>query len=129
MIFFQPSTNVTGQSNATWGTSLSIMRYTLNAISGTIVAGYNGEEVNNTQLYYLASIYFESVSSSLLIVNQAAQNLVRWRLGDTSWTHIFGSQNLSSGTTSTLFNRPIGMTLAPMGNIYVANILNHRIQI
>ncbi|CAF1162971.1 unnamed protein product [Adineta steineri] len=57
-----------------------------------------------------------------------AQNIVRWTIGDSKWTLLAGSLNSLAGTTSTLLNSPIGTTLDPMGNIYVADTLNHRIQ-
>ncbi len=105
-----------------------IMRYVSNATSGDVVAGGNGAGTNSTQLYYPTSVWFDAVSNSLLIVNYLGQSVVRWEIGDNSWTLVAGSTNLTTGATATLFNYPIGIVVDPMGNIYIADTLNNRIQ-
>ncbi|CAF4037129.1 unnamed protein product [Adineta steineri] len=105
-----------------------IMSYLSNATFGTVVAGGNGGGTNNTQLYYPTTVYFEALSNSLIIVNYLANNIVRWTIGDSKWTLLAGSLNSLAGTTSTLLHYPIGTTLDPMGNMYVADTFNHRIQ-
>ncbi|CAF1158353.1 unnamed protein product [Adineta steineri] len=92
-----------------------IMQYLSNASSGTVVAGGNGLGTGITQL-------------ALLIANAQTNNIVRWVLGASSWTLVIGSPTGLSGNTSTLLSQPIGITLDPMGNIYVADSQNHRIQ-
>ncbi|CAF1371877.1 unnamed protein product [Adineta steineri] len=104
------------------------MQYLLNASSGTVVAGGNGLGPGITQLAYPYGFAFDSSSNSLLIANAQTNNIVRWVLGASSWTLVIGSPTGSSGNTSTLLNQPIGITLDPMGNIYVADSANHRIQ-
>ncbi|CAF4324046.1 unnamed protein product, partial [Adineta steineri] len=69
-----------------------------------------------------------SSTNSLLIANAQTNCIVRWVLGASSWTLVIGSPTGLSGNTSTLLNQPIGITLDPMGNIYVADSGNHRIQ-
>ncbi|CAF1187884.1 unnamed protein product [Adineta steineri] len=105
-----------------------IMQYLLNASSGTVVAGGNGAGPGITQLAYPYGLAFDSSSNSLLIANAQTNNIVRWVLGASSWTLVIGSPTGLSGNTSTLLNQPIGITLDPMGNIYVADSQNHRIQ-
>ncbi|CAF1314718.1 unnamed protein product [Adineta steineri] len=105
-----------------------IMQYLLNASSGTVVAGGNGAGSGITQLAYPYGLAFDSSSNSLLIANAQNNNIVRWVLGASSWTLVIGSPNGLNGSTSTLLNQPIGITLDPMGNIYVADSGNHRIQ-
>ncbi|CAF1208775.1 unnamed protein product [Adineta ricciae] len=105
-----------------------IMRYLYNATSGTVVAGGNGPGLNSSQLYSPSSVYYESFSDSLIIVNFNLNNVVRWKIGDSRWNLITGSANGTMGSTSTLLSSPIGMTVDPMGNIYVADFNNHRIQ-
>jgi DNA-binding beta-propeller fold protein YncE len=106
-----------------------IMAYSSGASSGSLVAGGNGIGLNNTQLYNPSTVYFDSPSNSLIIANRYAHNIVRWTLGDTQWTLIAGSTNGTQGTLSTLFNTPFGVTLDPMGNVYVADTFNNRIQL
>lgn len=104
------------------------MRYLSNAASGDVVAGGNGAGANDTQLYYPINIYFDSLSNSLLIACHAANKVVRWTIGDNHWNLVAGSANQLPGITSTLLNDPIGITMDPMGNIYIADTVNHRIQ-
>ncbi|CAF4393830.1 unnamed protein product, partial [Adineta steineri] len=91
-------------------------------------AGGNGAGTGNTQLYYPYGFAFDSSSNSLLIANYQTHNIVRWVLGASNWTLVIGSPTGLSGSTSTLLNQPVGITLDPMGNIYVADSGNHRIQ-
>lgn len=105
-----------------------VMSYTSGATSGTVAAGDNGPGINNNQLYYPFALHFDSFSNSLLISNLLGNNIVRWVLGDSTWTLAGGSNNSLAGNTSTLFNYPTDVTLDPMGNMYVADTNNHRIQ-
>ena len=105
-----------------------VMRYLSGASSGTPVAGNNGAGTNRTQLALPASIYFDSKTNSLFIVNNDANNVVQWVLGDTSGTVVIGNTNGTLGNSSTELYYPRGITLDPMGNVYVADTVNHRIQ-
>jgi DNA-binding beta-propeller fold protein YncE len=104
------------------------MQYLPNASSGTVVAGGNGAGTNNTQLWSPYGFAFDSSSNSLVIANFDANNVVRWVLGASSWTLVAGSINGSNGSTSTLLDQPLSVTLDSMGNIYIADSGNHRIQ-
>jgi sugar lactone lactonase YvrE len=107
-----------------------IMSYTSGASTGTVVAGGNGQGLsnNNTQLNYPNGLYFDSLSNSLVIANYGANNIVRWVLGDSSWTLITGDDSGLPGNTSTLFNGAVDITFDPMGNMFVVDRRNHRIQ-
>ena len=104
------------------------MRYLSNATSGTVVAGGNGPGLNSSQLYTPTSVNFEASSNSLIIDNYPRHNIVRWKIGDNNWTLIAGSTSGLYGSTSTLFYFPLSTAIDPMGNVYVADALNHRIQ-
>ena len=45
-----------------------------------------------------------------------------------TWTLVAGSPNGAAGSTSTMLYNPIGVTLDSLGNIYVADSVNSRIQ-
>jgi sugar lactone lactonase YvrE len=105
-----------------------VMRYLSGASSGSVVAGDNGGGTSNTQLYQPIGLYFDSPSNSLIIANSAANNIICWTIGALSWTLIAGNINGVAGNSSTQFNAPMGVTLDPMGNVYVADESNHRIQ-
>ncbi|CAF1085908.1 unnamed protein product [Rotaria sordida] len=105
-----------------------IMSYFVNASSGTVVAGGSGPGTNNSQLNYPIGIYLDLPSNSLFIANYNSNNVVRWILGASSWTLIAGSRSGANGTSSTLLYRPLDVTVDFMGNVYVADAFNHRIQ-
>jgi DNA-binding beta-propeller fold protein YncE len=106
-----------------------VMSYASGATSGIQVAGGTGAGFNNTQLNTPFGLYFDSLSNSLIISNINGHNVVRWVLGATSWTLMAGSINGSTGSTSTLLSSPTDVTFDPMGNMYVADNGNHRIQL
>ncbi len=104
------------------------MSYTLNSTVGTLVAGGNGAGNSSTQLNNPRGLYFDSTTNSLIIANPGANNVVRWVIGASSWTLVAGDINGASGSGSNTLNNPWDVTLDPMGNIYVADRYNSRIQ-
>jgi sugar lactone lactonase YvrE len=105
-----------------------VMSYASVASTGNVVAGGNGSGISTIQLYNPIGIYLDSFTSSLVIANYNAHNVVRWTLGAPNWTLVAGSSSGISGNSSTMFGRAAGVTLDPMGNVYVADTENHRIQ-
>jgi sugar lactone lactonase YvrE len=105
-----------------------IMRYQNNAPSGDIAAGGNGPGTNSSQLSYPYAFYFDSLSNSLLIANAGANNIVRWVLGASNWVIVAGNSGGSSGNTATFLTSPTDVALDPMGNVYVVDMWNQRIQ-
>ena len=105
-----------------------IMQYLAGAVSGTVVAGGYGQGTNSSQLNLPAGVCFDSSSNSLVIANTGANNIVRWLLGANSWTLITGDANGSAGTSSTQLSNPMDVVLDSMGNMYVADTNNERIQ-
>ncbi|CAF4049828.1 unnamed protein product, partial [Adineta steineri] len=105
-----------------------IMRYKNNSQSGDIIAGGYGSGIGSTQLSFPYAFHFDSFSNSLLIANACSHNIVRWIIGASNWTIVTGSMNGISGSNATLLSSPTDVTLDPMGNMYVADMFNHRIQ-
>ncbi len=105
-----------------------IMQFTLNSTVGTLVAGGNGAGTNITQLNSPRGMYFDSSTNSLIIANSGANNIVRWVIGASSWTLVAGSINGVVGNGSTALNSPWDVKLDSMGNVYVADRYNERIQ-
>ena len=105
-----------------------IMNYTFGLLNGTIIAGGNGPGTLNNQLYSPYCIYFESASNSLLIANYDASTVVRWFIGASGWTLVAGYVGYS-GSSVFSFSSPSGVTIDSMGNIYVVDTYNQRIQL
>ena len=105
-----------------------VMRYLPGATSGTIVAGGNGQGIGSTQLNGPIGIWFDPASNSVLIANNNAHNVLRWVVGASSWTLFAGSNNGTSGNTSTLLCNPTYVKLDSMSNVYVGDRCNQRVQ-
>ncbi|CAF4713090.1 unnamed protein product, partial [Rotaria socialis] len=104
-----------------------VMKYLSGATSGSVVAGGNGAGNGNTQLNYPVGLYLDSSTNSLYIANFGANNIVRWVLGASTWTLVAGIGGLA-GSNSTLLRSPGDVKLDSLGNLYVADTINHRIQ-
>jgi len=107
-----------------------IMKYSYGtSVSISIAAGSNGCGLNTSQICSPQGLYFDKYTNSLLISSTEVHAVVRWRLGDSNWTNtIAGSPNGTRGNTSTTLNRPWGIILDPMGNYYISDRDNNRIQ-
>ena len=105
-----------------------VMSYTSGSNSGIVVAGGNNAGTNITQLNTPMGIYFDLLSDSLIIANPGSNNIVRWRLGENSWEVVAGDTNGIAGSTPTLLSGAYGLTLDSLGNLYVADSNDHRIQ-
>ena len=105
-----------------------IMSYVLGNSSGTLMLGGQGPGTNTTQLYNPTAIYVDSITNSLAIANWGAHNIVRCQVGRNFWTLVAGNANGTACSASTCFNNPSDVTFDPMGNMYVADTNNHRIQ-
>lgn len=106
-----------------------IMSYAFGASSGTVVARGNGAGKNTTQLCNPVRVYFDSLSNSLVITNHATHNIARWVLGASNWALIAGDSAGNIGNTSTTLRFPTAVVFDPIGNMYIADKDNHRIQL
>jgi sugar lactone lactonase YvrE len=104
------------------------MSYSFGATAGIVVAGGNGQGSANNQLNNPCGIYLHVSSNSLYIANTNDHNIVLWVVNASSWTLIAGNANGQSGPTSTMLNSPTDVTLDYMGNLYVTDNGNDRIQ-
>ena len=105
-----------------------IMYYPAGVLNGTVVAGGNGQGLNNNQLGNQLSSYYDVLTNSLFIAQCNTNNIIQWPLGASSWTLIAGYLNGTISSSSSGFSCPRDVTLDPMGNIYVADRDNRRIQ-
>lgn len=105
-----------------------VLCYSPNKASLNLVAGGNGQGTNYTQLNNPVGIDFDSSTNSLIISNLGSHTVVRWTIGATNWTLITGNINGTAGNSSTELSSPYDVTVDPMGNIYIADTDNDRIQ-
>ncbi len=105
-----------------------IMCYAANAMSSDIIADGNGAGTATSQLSYPYAFYFDSLSNSLLIANASGNNIVRWTIGASNWTLVTGDGSGLSGSTTTLLTSLADITLDSVGNMYVVDMQNNRIQ-
>jgi len=106
-----------------------IVAYPKNETNGTVVFGGQGAGINMTQLCAPVGIYLDYITNSLLIANHGAHNVLRWIRMKDRWTLMAGDINGVANSTSTTLRAVTDMILDPMGNMYVADRNNHRIQL
>lgn len=105
-----------------------IMQYNVSSTSGLLIAGGNGAGSSYNQLNYPRGIVYDATTTSLYIANTHAHNVVRWVLGTNSWVIFAGNSggNFGSGSQSLYF--PTTVVFDHMGNFYVSDEGNQRIQ-
>ena len=105
-----------------------IMYYPPGVLNGSVVAGGNGQGLNNTQLSAPHSSYHDATTNSLFISQCDTNKVIQWSLGASNWTLVAGYLNGTIGNSSSGFSCPRDVTLDPMGNIYVVDRDNRRVQ-
>ena len=105
-----------------------IMYYPTGVLNGTIVAGGNGQGLNTNQLSYQLSSYHDAVTNSLFISQCSTNNIIQWPLGASNWRLIAGYLNGTNSSGPSGFSCARDITLDPMGNIYVVDRDNRRLQ-
>ena len=105
-----------------------VMYYPAGIRNGTIVAGGNGQGLNNNQLGVQHSVYHDAVTNSLFIAQCDTNNVIQWPLGTSNWTLIAGFLKGGISNSSIGFSCARDITLDPMGNIYVVDRDNRRVQ-
>ena len=106
-----------------------IMYYPVGVLNGTVVAGGNGQGLNNNQLGVQHSLYHDAVTNSLFISQcDNTNNISQWSIGASNWTLIAGYLNGAISSSSSGFSCARDVTLDPMGNIYAVDRDNRRVQ-
>jgi len=105
-----------------------VIAYTSNATSAVLVAGGNGPGCNTSQLHYPIGLRLNVFTNSLIIVNGACNNIICLNLDTNNRSVLVGSEQGISGNTPTLLHGPLYIKFDPMGNLYVSDLLNYRIQ-
>lgn len=105
-----------------------VMYFHVGNATGTVVAGGNGRGNNTNQLAFNYGLYLDTVSNSLWIPNCGSNNVVHWVLGASNWTLVAGYLNGTSSSSASGFKCARDIILDPMGNAYIADRDQHRIQ-
>ena len=98
-----------------------IMYFVVGNGNGTVIAGGNGKGINSSQLATPLDLQFDTPSNSILIANCHGNNVIRWSLDASNWT-------LIADNSTGIGDCPRDVTADPMGNIYIADTENRRIQ-
>lgn len=104
------------------------MSYKDNTSIGNIIIDRNILGLNGSELFKPCGMFLDRVSNSLYIANFANHNIIRWKRGESQASFIIGHANQTSGNSSSLLNEPTDITLDPMGNMYVTDRQNQRVQ-
>jgi sugar lactone lactonase YvrE len=110
------------------GNNHRIMRYRNGSTMGTVVVRRNILRINSTFLSNPIGVHFNSMTGSIIFANSGSHNVLRWMLAANNWNILAGSHDGSSDNSPTLLSSPRGVTLDSMGNLYVVDGQNHRIQ-
>ncbi|CAF4842461.1 unnamed protein product, partial [Rotaria socialis] len=93
---------------------------------GIVVAG--GQRAGNalTQLYYPRGIFVDTLGT-LYVADTGNHRVMRWTQGDKKQgTVVVGGNGEGEGANQ--FNVPVGLSFDRHGNLYVADVSNHRVQ-
>ena len=96
-----------------------IMSFVVGNENGTIIAVGNGLDCN--QLATPVDLHFDAPSNSIIIANCDGKNVIRWTLSASNWT-------LIADNSTGIGDYARGVMIDPMGNIYIADTNNARVQ-
>ena len=107
--------------------NLRIVRYFCNGTS-EIVAGGTTCEYAKAEICYPTGLHFEAATNSVIMSDYTRNSVVRWIIGTSEWIRLAGNVSSTSGNTSAELNHPEGLAVDVIGNLYVPDSSNHRIQ-
>ncbi|UJR20444.1 hypothetical protein I4U23_023574 [Adineta vaga] len=96
--------------------------------SGKITAGGNGAGLNPYQLNNPMDFYYDEASEIYYISNEQSHSITQWVIGSYEPRNVYAGIPGRPGNSSAQLNGPQGVILDHFGNLYVADVSNHRIQ-
>jgi DNA-binding beta-propeller fold protein YncE len=84
--------------------------------------------LNPTQLNGPTGLYFDEPNNMLYIANEESHSITQWQLDTYGTKSIYAGIPGRPGNTAAQLFAPQGITLDKYGNLYVADCMNHRIQ-
>lgn len=94
----------------------------------TVIAGGNGCGSNNNQLCTPYGLVDDTISNVFIASTLTIHTIVRWSIDSSNGTTLIGTRG-ASGSSPIRFSMPSGICLDSMGNLYVADRKNHRIEL
>lgn len=103
-----------------------IQKWAPGATSGVTVAGGNGGGSGNNQLNSPVDVYVDSLGNIYGLTSHTTPRVMRWAPGATSGIRVAGG--IGTGTGANQLNRPQSIAVDALGDIYIADTYNSRIQ-
>jgi sugar lactone lactonase YvrE len=103
-----------------------VMKWLKGAREGIVVAGGKGRGEELTQLYYPNGVWVDDMGTVYIAERGNNQRVTRWLKGEARGVVVVGGNG--EGDTTNQFNGPVGFSFDRRGNMYVADLGNHRVQ-
>jgi len=104
-----------------------VQKWAPGATSGTTVAGGNGPGSGASQIYTPSGIYLDS-SGNIYVADEHNNRVQKWASGATSGITVAGQSDGTYGSDASHLETPTGVYVDKTGNIYVADLVNDRVQ-
>ncbi|CAF1628739.1 unnamed protein product, partial [Rotaria magnacalcarata] len=103
-----------------------IMKWNKGAKEGIVIAGGHGQGNALTQLSYPSGLFVDTLGT-LYVADSSNHRVMRWTQGDKKQgTVIVGGSGYGAGANQLKY--PRGLSFDRLGNLYVADRDNHRVQ-
>ncbi|CAF4939788.1 unnamed protein product [Rotaria socialis] len=102
------------------------MKWNKGAKEGIVVAGGQGEGNALTQLSFPNGIFVDTLGT-LYVADMRNHRVMRWTQGDQKQGTVAAGGN-GRGEGADQFNGSAGLSFDQHGNLYVADVRNHRVQ-
>ncbi len=103
-----------------------VQKWAPGATSGTTVAGGNGGGSSANQLYYPMGIFVDALGN-IYVADRYNYRVQKWAAGATSGTTVAGITG-NGGSGANQLNGPVDVYVDALGNVYVADFYNYRVQ-
>jgi sugar lactone lactonase YvrE len=102
-----------------------VVSYLINATTGTVVAGGNGNGAALNQLGGGARYNYVDSNGSIYIVDLINSRIVRWASGGATGVVVAGNNGVGAGLNQ--FNSPYGVWVDSSSNVFVSESSNQRV--
>ncbi|CAF3521526.1 unnamed protein product [Rotaria socialis] len=103
-----------------------VMKWVEGAKEGIVVAGGQHAGYALTQLYHPEGIFVDTLGT-VYVADSWNHRVMRWTQGDKKQGTVIAGGN-GQGEGANQFHYPVGFSFDRQGNLYVADLYNHRVQ-